>query len=272
MTAARRALPINSAALESIASGASARVCRIGEGRVVKIFHAAVSEEMIAREFAAAALAGDAGVPVARPVERLDDEAGRAIVYPEIVGPTLMQDMQRRPLVSGARLRDMARLQRHIHGCEAPGLRSLREVLRTDILYGPVEGALEAAALELLDRLPEGDRLLHGDFHIRNIILSAKGPVAIDWSKAARGDPLADLLRTDMLMRFGEGPQDWITNAARDWAARHYVRCYGRLAGDADGWRAVVALAWLRARAPTRQRAFMAYLGRALAAAGLPTL
>lgn len=272
MTAARRVSPINKRVLEPIAAGASARVCRIGAGRVVKIFHAAVSEEMIAREFAAAALAGDAGVPVARPLERLEDEAGRAIVYPEIVGPTLMQDMHRRPLGSAGRLGDMAGLQRQIHDCAAPGLRSLRDVLRTDILYGPVEGVLEAAALDLLDRLPEGKRLLHGDFHIRNIIVSAQGPVAIDWSKAARGDPLADLLRTEVLMRFGEGPQDWITNAARDWAAGHYLRSYGPLAGDMAGWRAVVALAWLRARAPTRQRAFMAYLARALAAAGLPPL
>src|SRR3546814_9439195 len=33
-------------------------------------------------------------------------------------------------------------------------------------------------------------------------------------------------------------------------------------------WRAVVALAWLRARAPVRQAAFLAYLNRALAGAG----
>src|SRR3546814_16118314 len=97
--------------------------------------------------------------------------------------------------------------------------------------------------------------------------------VAIDWSKAARGDFVPDLLRTEMLLRFGEGPQDRLTNMARDWAARHYAVSYRRLAPALEHgaeWRAVVALAWLRARAPVRQAAFLAYLNRALAGAGLP--
>lgn len=260
--------------LVPLASGASARVCRVGEGRIIKIFHAAVSEEMIAREYAAATLAAEAGVPAARPLRRLETEEGRAILYPEVNGPTLMRHMRMRPLQSGSRLQEMAALHLRIHDCAAPGLRSLRQVLRTDILYGPAGRALQDAAVALLEELPEGGRLLHGDFHIRNVLLAPPGMVAIDWSKAARGAITPDLLRTEMLMRFGEGPQDWITNRARDWAARHYAASYRRLAPQGldhvAGWRAVVALAWLRARAPVRRRAFLAYLNRSLEEAGLP--
>ncbi|QDC38814.1 MULTISPECIES: aminoglycoside phosphotransferase family protein [Sphingobium] len=259
--------------LVPLAAGASSRVCRVGEGRVAKIFHAAVSEEMIAREVDAATLAAEAGLPVARPLRRLDMAEGRAILYPEVTGPTLMRRMRLRPLQSGSCLRDMAALHRRIHGEAAPGLRSLRQVLRTDILYGPADRGLQEGAVALLDGLPDGDRLLHGDFHIGNILLSPSGMVAIDWSKAARGDFVPDLLRTEMLLRFGEGPQDRLTNMARDWAARNYVASYRRLAPALEHgaeWRAVVALAWLRARAPVRQAAFLAYLNRALAGAGLP--
>jgi Ser/Thr protein kinase RdoA (MazF antagonist) len=259
-----------------IAAGVSSSVYRLSQGRVAKIFHPAVSEEMIAREFAAATLAAEAGLPVARPLERRDMPKGRAILFPEVVGPTLMRDMRLRPLRSGSRLRDMARLHRRINACAAPELRSLRQVLRTDILFGPVAGAVQDAALDLLDRLPEGDRLLHGDFHIRNVLLSPAGLVAIDWSKAARGTVTPDLLRTEMLLRFGEGPQDGLTNFARDWAARRYVASYSHMAGEelelVPQWRAVVALAWLRARARIRQKAFTRYLDRALAEAGLPPL
>ncbi|WP_313809299.1 phosphotransferase [Sphingobium sp.] len=262
--------------LVPLASGASASVCRAGEGRVLKIFRASVSEEMIARECDAAALAAEAGLPVARPLRRLETAQGRAILYPQVMGPTLMRHMRLRPLQSGSRLREMAVLHRRIHDCAAPGLRSLRQVLRTDILHGPADCGLQKAAVALLDRLPEGDRLLHGDFHIRNILLSPSGMVAIDWSKAARGAVTPDLLRTEMLLRFGEGPQDWLTNRARDWAAQHYVDSYRRLAAggleNVAAWRAIVALAWLRARAPVRQKAFLAYLDRALAEAGLPLI
>jgi len=262
--------------LATLASGASARVCRVGERFVVKIFHAAVSEEMIDREFAAATLAADCGIAVARPVESLRLRAGRAILYPEIEGPTMMRQLRMRPLRSGAMLRDMAAFHRRIHDCPAPGLRSLRAVLRTDIIYGPANPALQQAALRLLDGLPDGDRLLHGDFHVKNILMAHGEPVAIDWSKAARGPVTPDILRTEMLMRFGEGPQDWLTNRARDWAARCYADHYrgiapGHFAQMAE-WRAVVGLAWLRARAPVRQKAFLDYLNRALAAVDLPLI
>lgn len=262
--------------LATLASGASARVCRVGERHVVKIFHAAVSEEMIEREYAAATLAADCGVAVARPVEQLRLRAGRAILYPEVEGATMMRQLRLRPLRSGAMLREMAAFHRRIHDCGARELRSLREVLRTDIIHGPTDGDLQRAALRLLDGLPDGDRLLHGDFHVKNILMARDGPVAIDWSKAARGPVTPDILRTEMLMRFGEGPQDWLTNRARDWAARCYADHYRRIApghfAQVAEWRAVVALAWLRARAPVRRKAFLAYLNRALAAVGLPLI
>src|SRR3546814_10994999 len=105
----------------------------------------------------------------------------------------------------------------------------------------------------------EGDRLLHGDVHIGNILLSPSGMVALDWSKAARGDFVPDLLRTEMLLRFGEGPQDRLTNMAGDWAAPHSAVSSRRLAPALEHgaeWRAAWALAWPRGRAPGGQAGF----------------
>ena len=62
------------------------------------------------------------------------------------------------------------------------------------------------AALKNLDRLPDGDRLLHGDFHPGNIMLGDQGPVIIDWSGAARGSPEADFARSLLILRLGEPP------------------------------------------------------------------
>lgn len=228
---------------------------------------------MIEREYRAAALAADRGVAVARPIERIDTEEGRAILYPEIAGATLLGFMRRKPLGAGAALGDMVRLHRSIHACKGKELRPLKAVLRTDIEYGPADQRLKAAAYAMLDGLPDGDRLLHGDFHPGNIIAAPEGLTAIDWSKAARGDVTPDMLRTEMLLRFGLGPEDPLTNIARDWAARRYVAAYGAIAGDGlahiPQWRAVVALAWLRARGPVRTKAFDAYLRQSLAAVGL---
>ena len=67
-------------------------------------------------------------------------------------------------------------------------------------------------------------------------------------------------MRTFLFLR---GPQDWLTNRARDWAARCYADHYRRIA---PGHFVDVAI-W---RVPVRQKAFLAYLDRALAEAGLP--
>jgi aminoglycoside phosphotransferase (APT) family kinase protein len=42
----------------------------------------------------------------------------------------------------------------------------------------------------------EGGRLLHLDFHPDNVLLSARGPVVIDWANARSGDPALDVAMT----------------------------------------------------------------------------
>jgi aminoglycoside phosphotransferase (APT) family kinase protein len=38
-----------------------------------------------------------------------------------------------------------------------------------------------------------GDSVIHMDLHPLNVIISPKGPVVIDWARAARGDPETDV-------------------------------------------------------------------------------
>jgi hypothetical protein len=198
------------------------------------------------------------------------------LLFRRVTGDTMMAALRRRPWRTGQLLAIMGEVQVAIHRHPVTGLRPLIDVLRTDICYGPAPKALQDAACAYLDRLPSGDRLLHGDLHVGNILLSDAGPVVIDWAKGAMGQPAADLVRTEMLMRFGQGASDPLTNIWRDRSAAELVSHYRR-AGDVpivdlDAWRPVVALAWLRARSPVRTRAFCRYLNRALEKVSLPTL
>jgi hypothetical protein len=45
-----------------------------------------------------------------------------------------------------------------------------------------------------------GERFLHMDLHPLNIILSSKGPIVIDWTNAARGNPMVDVAATWVLL------------------------------------------------------------------------
>ncbi|MFJ5875307.1 MULTISPECIES: phosphotransferase family protein [unclassified Streptomyces] len=42
----------------------------------------------------------------------------------------------------------------------------------------------------------DGDQVLHLDLHPGNVILTRRGPVAIDWCNAGAGDPAADVAMT----------------------------------------------------------------------------
>lgn len=264
-----------------IAKGASAELFDIGGGRALKLFGASVSDEMIAREAEVSIYAGACGVPTAAAIGRQTWQGRRGIIYPRLEGSTLMDWIRRNPMRAGWALDRMGEIQAAMHrageGRAGGGtLRSLKQVLTTDIAYGPAPAALQRVAIKYLETLPDGDALTHGDFHLGNVMMTPQGMMVIDWSKAATGHPAADAVRSEMLMRFGIGPSDWVTNLWRDWAAgrlrKSYLRSSEVTARDMNQWRPVVTLAWLRARDAGRSQAFMGYLEKALHRSGIGSL
>lgn len=264
------------AALRFIASGVSADLYDLGDGQVVKLFRPSVSDEMIAREAAMSAFAHAAGVPAAAALDQCVMDGRRGIVYPHLDGDTLMDRLRRQPGAAARMLDGMAALQRAMHQVSPVDARPVKQVLETDILYGPAPTAAQRAMVDYIRALPDGTALLHGDFHPGNIMATAGGSMVIDWSKAAVGHPAADLVRSEMLLRFGIGPNDWITNLWRDWAAarlrRAYIGASDVTPADLAQWRPAVAMAWLRSRSAGRSKAFMRYLNRAMRHAGLVPL
>jgi len=259
-----------------IAKGASAELFDIGNGQALKLFRDSVSDEMIAREAEASIHAGACGVPTAAAIGRKTWDGRRGIVYPRLEGVTVMDWIRRNPTRAGWALDRMGDIHGAMHKAGGWTLRSLKQVLATDIAYGPAPDALQQAAIAYLETLPNGDALTHGDFHLGNVMMTSQGMMVIDWSKAAAGHPAADAVRSEMLMRFGIGPHDWVTNLWRDWAMgrlrKSYLGSSAVTAQDMERWRPVVALAWLRARDAGRTPAFMRYMDKAFQRVGLPSL
>ena len=259
-----------------IARGASAELFDLGEGQVIKLFRESVSDEMIAREADASIQAAASGVSAAAAIAQRVWDGRRGIVYPMLKGRTLMDKIRRNPMSAGTLLGQMGAIHSAMHRAGGGSLRSLKQVLATDIAYGPAPTELQQTVIAYLETLPKGDMLTHGDFHLGNVMMTPQGMMVIDWSKAAAGHPAADAVRSEMLMRFGIGHSDWVTNLWRDWAAGRLRKSYMASSEvseqDLDQWRPVVALAWLRARDAERTPAFMRYLDQALQRIGLPTL
>jgi Ser/Thr protein kinase RdoA (MazF antagonist) len=102
---------------------------------------------------------------------------------------------------------------------------------------------LRGDLLARLERMPDGDRLCHGDFHPFNILGLDANARVIDWLDATRGVPAADLCRTYVLI-----------STYDPGIAAAYVDMYVAEAGiaraDVEAWLPFVAAARLVENVP----------------------
>ncbi len=152
-----------------IGRGRAADVFDAGNGRVVRRYRVAqpgsVEREAIAMQYLRARGA---------PVPEVFAADGNDLVMERLDGPTMLDVLKSKPWRARSIGRELATLHQRIHQIPA----------------GDIE----------LRRFSDGDSILHLDLHPDNVILTATGPVIIDWSNVAVGDPLADVIFSWMIM------------------------------------------------------------------------
>ena len=241
--------------LKKIAEGREAEIYEWEPGSVLRLFRNARGAEWIERERAAME-AVRVIVPLVPAVLGVTEVSGRpGIIMERIDGPDLLGMIASRPWTVWSAGRITGEVHARLHGVVAPAsIPSLRE--RADgVSRSPlVPQHIAEWALRELDAMPDGDRLLHGDFHPGNILMSAHGPVVIDWTDVARGNPDADVGRTLLMMRMASLPPGSPmvirvgARVARSVLRAAYLRAYRR-ARDVD---LPVVLRWEKLRAADR--------------------
>jgi Ser/Thr protein kinase RdoA (MazF antagonist) len=164
-----------------IGEGREAEIFEWEDDTVLRLLRPGFDPARVEREAAAMRVAsvGGVDVPTVHGTTTVDGRAG--LVMDRVDGPDLITLMGRRPWTIPRAARIVGRGQAAMHEVVAPpDLGSLRDHARdkikptTDL---PVE--LAELALATLDTLPDGDRLLHGDFHPGNVLLGTRGPAVI---------------------------------------------------------------------------------------------
>jgi uncharacterized protein (TIGR02172 family) len=189
--------------LELIGRGFTSDVYAFGANRVVKLFHGSLDEGRAEREFRVSQAVHAAGLPAPAVYELVKIEGRRAIVFERLEGESMFSRVQARPWTLFAAARQLAELHAEIHSIAAPP----ELPAQRDLVAGKIDAATHLSADEkqrahlCLDSLPAGETLCHGDFHPANILLSARGPVIIDWEGASRGDPWGDVACTARLFQ-----------------------------------------------------------------------
>ena len=188
--------------LKLVGSGRRADVYDLGDGKVLRRYRDPAVTAGREAEVMAHALAH--GVPV----PEVFDVSGADIVMEHVVGPTMLQDLSRRPWALDRHARMLAALHRTVHAVPALSW------LRAPFGDGPV--------------------LLHTDLHPGNVILTEAGPRLIDWEGAARGPAEADVALTWVVIATSEVPgplvQRTVVGAVQAMFARRYLAAVHPLA------------------------------------------
>jgi len=196
-----------------LGSGRNADVYDIGAGRVLRRYRDGRAADRVTAEAQVMAHARAAGVPV----PRVFDVSGADIVMARATGPTMLDVLGRRPWTAGSHARLLARLHELVHQVPAAGLTGLG--LRASRASGEVS---------------ESDVLVHNDLHPQNVILTAGGPVIIDWEGARLGPAASDIAMTWVIIGFSEVPGARLRRAAVRGVQAAFTRSFLRAAGPLD--------------------------------------
>lgn len=108
------------------------------------------------------------------PVPEVFDADGPDVVMERLEGLTMLDDLASHPWRVATYARVLAGLHDRLHQLTAPA--------------------------GLPRPFGSGDRVMHLDLHPGNVMLTADGPVVIDWSNASAGPPGADVAMTIVIM------------------------------------------------------------------------
>lgn len=239
-----------------VGRGRTADIYAHGSGLVIKLFFAGFPAESIKRELQMAEMASCAGLPVPEVHGTTTHHGRRGIVYEKVEGVTLTRWAIANPVRIRRAGELLAQLHLSVHQV-APhseaGIPTQRQALERALSKAELPDDVRQAAPRLLESLPSGDVLCHGDFHPDNVIMSARGPMIIDWMTATRGAAAVDVARTWIILSTPALPPGMplkpLVRLIRSRFCKAYLNTYLRLShisqADLSAGIAVIAAARL---------------------------
>jgi len=252
---------------ELVGRGRTSNVYEYGSDSVIKVPHDDVPAEWPHFEAALTQAVATMNVPAPRVHDVVTLQGRNAVVFERVGGLSMWQQMVERPDQAPTLARELAAIQKTLLSAGIPaGLPELVDRMKRKIGLAPALTVEERAeALSLTDELPRGAALLHGDLHPGNVLMGQDGPVVIDWFDATIGHPVADILRSSILMQpSNRGEPRHLPGASANLLGAVHASYLGEFHAelllaeeDLASWQAVVAAARMAEGAEVNEGALM---------------
>lgn len=186
-----------------VAAGRTSDVYAYGSDSVVKVPRREVPTHWAAMEARFTAAVRALGAPAPDVRELVDVDGRQAIVFERVDGESMWNRMVAAPDDVPPLSRELAAIHRHILSTGLP----TEIVSLVDRMCSKIDEAEGLAdddrveAKQIVRDLPNGAALLHGDLHPGNVLMRRGEPVVIDWFDTAIGHPVADVVRSSLLIR-----------------------------------------------------------------------
>lgn len=188
--------------MELIGIGNTADVYVWKEGYVCKLFHKGYPENAVKREYENAKAMQNYNLPVPSCMGMVKEENRCGILYERAEGVTLLEYYQRTGDAS-VLLETLCSVHERILGHHADDVPDYKEFLS---LFAQGKNAGKEELLGLIQSLPDGNTLCHGDFHPGNVMINKKEAEdhsdirVIDFMNVCHGPRLYDIARTYYLI------------------------------------------------------------------------
>ena len=184
---------------EKIGFGGNGAVYRVSEDEIVKVNYNPATYAALDLELAKAKEAFLLGIPTAISFDLVDcGEGKRGVVYETIKSRTLGESIQSNPeLMEELTERYVEQLNiLHAVHTDNPVFGNAKDNYRTQVENASKFLTEEEGKMleQILDVLPEGDRLVHCDAHPKNIMIQNGDMLWIDMEGMATGHPIYDLI------------------------------------------------------------------------------
>lgn len=190
-----------------LGQGRTADVFAWGENEIVKLFKQGYPAALIENESHICQKVCELGLPVPAFSGCVEIEGRSGLVFERVKGEIIGRLVADNPANLAKYAKMMSELHFAIHKHTVPELpffcARMAAALKEHKTLVPEE---KVSLLDELYRRADGYTLCHGDFHPYNILVSARGPVIMDWGNAGRGNQTADAGITSYGFKKGKVP------------------------------------------------------------------